>query len=164
MLALLLAACTGAVVDSSGEPPDTADSAAATGPGTLAISVKMEDDLLVDLAADGETAIAMVSGEVYAEADVNPATGPLDGVVALGEFAVDVDLSIEGGPSPVVYTTDPLDPQIVYVLGCLDSDLNGDCGDAGDPVTFPTQNKFQVAAGVESPITMELGLRRPSDQ
>lgn len=139
----------------------TADSAEPTGPGTLAISVQMEDDLLQDLADDGESAVATVGGEVYAEVDVEAASGPIAGAVPLGQFSETVDLSDEGGPSGVLLVTAPLDPQIVYVLGCLDTDANGDCGDEGDPVTFPTQNKFQVFAGLETPVIMQLGLRRP---
>lgn len=159
MLAGNFLACTPDEADTG--TVDSADSAGSTGPGTLAISVKMEDDLLIDLADDGETAVATVSGEVFAEADVEDGSGPIAGAVALGDFSADVDLSDDGGPSAVIYTTVELDPQIVYVLGCLDSDANGDCGDEGDPVTFPSQNKFQVVAGVETPITMQLGLRRP---
>lgn len=159
MLVLLFAACT---TDDDSGTLDTADSAEPTGPGTLAISVQMEDDLLTDLADDGESAIAIVAGEVYAEADVEEGSGPIAGAVPLGEFSETVDLSDDGGPSGVLLVTVPLEPQIVYVLGCLDSDANGDCGDAGDPVTFPSQNKFQVFAGVETPVIMQLGLRRPS--
>ena len=164
MLVSIFVACSDTTMDSGGDTADSGDSAAPTGAGTLAISVKMEDDLLADLAEDGEDAISTVAFDVYLEADVVETSGPIAGAVALGSYSGQVDLSVDGGPTAVLYTTDPLDPQIVYVLGCLDSDHNDDCGDAGDPVTFPTMNKFQVEAGVESPITMQLGLRRPSDQ
>ena len=162
MLVLFFAACTGEDVDSGGETTDTADSAEPTGPGTLAISVKMEDDLLEDLAADGEDAISTLGFDVYNEADVVDTSGPIDGAVVLGTWSGEVDLSVDGGPTGVLYTTDPLEPQIVYVLGCLDSDHNGDCGETGDPVTFPSMNKFEVIAGTENPITMQLGLRNPT--
>jgi hypothetical protein len=158
VIVALLVACTGTELgDSAGETGDSAPS----GPGTIAVTVKMEDDLLVDLAEDGESAIAKVSGEVFAEADVNEALGPNEGAVPLGAFSADVDLSVDGGPSGVIFTSEPMEAQIIYVLGCLDTDANGDCGDEGDPVTFPSQNKFQTEAGVETAIQMMLGLRRP---
>lgn len=154
-----LLACSGGAEDSGDSA--VVDTAPPTGPGTLAISVKMDDDMVADLVADGESANAMVSGSVFAEADVEPSSGPVEGAASLGDFGLMVDLSNEGGPSAVIYTTDPIDPQIVYILGCMDSDSSGECGDEGDPVTLPPTNKAQVVAEAETPFTMVLGIRRP---
>jgi len=152
-------ACTGGSDDTGDSAP--VDTAPPTGPGTLAISVKMDDDMVVDLVEDGESANAMVSGSVFAEADVDPSSGPVDGATSLGDFGLMVDLSNQGGPSAVIYTTEPIEPQIVYILGCMDSDNSGECGDEGDPVTLPPTNKAQVVAEAETPFTMVLGIRRP---
>ena len=165
MITLLLFACTtetdssdtGAAADTAA---DTADSAP-TGPGTLAISVQMDDDMVADLAEDGESAHAMVSGSIYIETDVEAFSGPIEGAVSLGDFTVDVDLTPDGGPSAVIYTSEPIDPQIVYVLGCMDTDVDLECGSVGDPVTNPVSNKVIVVAEAETPFTMVLGLRRP---
>ncbi len=162
LVLLALLACTGEEADSA-DSADTAvaDTSPPTGPGTLSVSVKMDSDMVDDLVADGESANALVNGSVFAEADVNAASGPVDGAVSLGDFSVTVDLSVEGGPSAVIYTTDPLEPQIVYILGCMDTDNNADCGDKGDPVTIPATNKAQVLPEVDTPFTMVFGLRRP---
>ena len=117
--------------------------------------------MVEDLVADGESANALVNGSVYMEADVVDSSGPVEGAVSLGDFSVMVDLTDGGGPSAVIFTTELLEPQIVYVLGCMDSDADGDCGDKGDPVTMPPTNKAQVAAEAETAFTMVLGIRRP---
>jgi hypothetical protein len=160
LLVVVGLACTGEEADSA-DSAVVEDSAPPTGPGTLAISVKMSSDMVDDLTEDGESANAMVSGSVFAEADVEDSSGPGEGAVSLGDFSAMVDLTAGGGPSEVIYTTELLEPQIVYVLGCMDSDANGECGDEGDPVTMPPTNKAQIAAEAETPFTMVLGLRRP---
>lgn len=159
LVLLTLLACTGGEEDSGDSA--VVDTAPPTGPGTLAISVKMDDDMVEDLVEDGESASAMVNGSIFAEADVEPSSGPVEGAVSLGDFSAMVDLSVDGGPSDVIFTTTPIEPQIVYILGCMDSDANADCGDEGDPVTLPPTNKAQIAAEAETPFTMVLGIRRP---
>ncbi|GDX83057.1 hypothetical protein LBMAG42_48680 [Deltaproteobacteria bacterium] len=165
LLSLLVFACTTeaetGAADTAADTADSGGDSAATGPGTLAISVQMDDDMVADLAEDGESAHAMVSGSIYIETDVEAFSGPIEGAVSLGDFTVDVDLTPDGGPSAVIYTSEPIDPQIVYVLGCMDTDVDLECGSVGDPVTNPVSNKVIVVAEAETPFTMVLGLRRP---
>ena len=76
------------------------------------------------------------------------------------DLEVSLDLTDDGGPSGVLFTSEALDSQVVWILGCLDADANG-CDDPGDPVTLPSENKFQVVAGEVSAITVNMGILRP---
>jgi hypothetical protein len=156
---LLLLACTGGDKDSA--PADTSDSATTSGgPGTLALTFRMDDDYIPTMEKAGEEPVGTFEGSIYAEADANE-LGPVDGAVALVDFSVELNLLPDGGPTDVLYTTDPLDPQIVWVLGCLNSDANEKCGDPGDPITRPTENKFQVVADTETTVEVYMGMLRP---
>jgi hypothetical protein len=150
-------ACTGTPAD------DTAGDTAPvvlTGPGTLAFSFRMDDDYIATMEEDGETPLGTFGGSIYAEDD-GTSIGPNDGAVPLLDFSVPgVDLTVDGGPSAVLSVTEPLEPQIVWVLGCLDVAEDG-CGDPGDPITVPNENKVQVAAGTETPFEVYLGMLRP---
>jgi hypothetical protein len=160
MLALLLLACAS---DGSGDTsegkvgPDTGEA-----PGTLALSFRVDDDYLAAIAENGQTALGTFGGEVYAEDDAS-SVGPNEGAVALHSFSVEgVDLTGEGGPTGVLHVTDAFAPQIVWVLGCLDIDVPADgCGDVGDPITVPNENKVQVVGGAEAPFTVYMGMLRP---
>lgn len=162
MLVALLAwglGCAPADDADSGAADDTgpSDTAAATGPGTLSLSFRLDDDYL---AAMDEPAVGTFRGSIYADEDAT-ATGPVDGAEALQDVEVaGVDLSAGGGPTGVLHVTAPLDPQIVWVLGCLDTQ-GDDCGDSGDPITVPNENKFQVVAGAETPTEVFFGMLLP---
>ena len=151
MLLSLLCACGGPEDSGSDEP---------TGPGTLALSFQMDDDLIVDMEDDGEEPVGTFGGSIFAE-DQASNIGPIDGAVSLADFEVDLDLTPDGGPTEVLYTSEPLDPQIVWILGCLDSDANDDCGDVGDPITEPPANKVEILPEVETAFTVYMGLLRP---
>jgi hypothetical protein len=69
-----------------------------------------------------------------------------------------LDLSDGGGPSDVAWTSEALDPQTLWILGCLDSDDN-EC-DCGDPITVPNDNKVIVSSGTNS-ITVRMELLNP---
>jgi hypothetical protein len=153
-----LLACSGADDKDSGGGDSAADTTP-SGPGTLALTFRMNADYIPAMEENGEEPIGTFGGSIYKEADATE-TGPVDGAVPIGDISVDIDLTDGGGPTDVLYRTDPLDPQIVWILGCLDSDANG-CGDVGDPITVPATNKFQVEPGVESTIEIYMGMLRP---
>lgn len=143
---LFLAACTGA------------DSADDSGPvaGTLALAFQMEEDLVASMDVPP---LGTFYGSIYAEDDAT-AIGPNDGAASMEDFSVDVDLSDGGGPTGALYTTGPLASEVVWVLGCLDVDANG-CGDEGDPITVPNDNKVAAPAAAETPVTVAMNMLRP---
>lgn len=159
MFLLLALACAPVDDTDSTAPTDTAADTADTGsggPGTLGLSFRMDDDYLAEM---DEPAVGTFRGSIYAEADATQ-IGPNEGAVSLLDFTVDgVDLTDGGGPTDVLYTTAPLDPQIVWVLGCLDADAN-DC-DEGDPITVPNENKLAVVADAATDVEIYLGMLRP---
>lgn len=153
----LFLACTG------GDPADTAPvdtDTTPTGPGTLALTFRMDDDYIPVMAESGETPVGTFDGSIFAEADANE-LGPVEGAVALIDFTVELDLLPDGGPTAALYTTTELDPQVVWILGCLNSDASAECGDEGDPITRPTENKFQVVAEAETTVEVFMGMLRP---
>lgn len=150
----LLIACTGA---SGTDSDDSAADSADTSPGTLALSFQMEEDLIVSMDAPP---VGTFYGSIYAEEDAT-AAGPVENAVPLEDLSADLDLTDHGGPTGVLYTTQPLDAGVVWVLGCLDVDGDG-CGDEGDPITVPNDNKVVVATGAETPFTVYMSMLRPS--
>lgn len=161
MLVTLLSgalACAPAATDAdSGATADTADTAAATGPGTLALSFRLDEDYV---AAMAEPAVGTFRGSIFAEDDAS-STGPVDGAEALQDLEVaDVDLTAGGGPTGVLVVTSPLEPQVVWILGCLDTE-GDDCGDPGDPITVPNENKVAVVAATETSVEVFFGMLMP---
>lgn len=143
----LLAAC-------SSEADDTG--AAAPGPGTLTLSFQMDDDYIPSMS---ESPVGTFRGSIYAEADAS-AIGPNEGAVALQDLEVaDVDLTDGGGPTAAMVTTEALDAQIVWILGCLDTDGN-DC-DTNDPITVPNDDKVEIVADADTPFTVYFGMLNP---
>ncbi len=153
-LALLLA-CTGAPTSDSADSQTHDDTGGS--PGSLALSFRMEADLIASM---DQPPIGTFSGSIYAEDDAS-AVGPNDGAVPLEDISAQMDLSDGGGPTDVLYTTQPLDASVVWVLGCLDVDADG-CGDEGDPITVPNENKVAVPRGAETPVTVYMSMLRPS--
>lgn len=149
-LVLLLTACTGA--DSAQDSGPVAD----TSPGTLALAFQVEEDLIVSM---DTPPVGTFYGSIYAEDD-GTAIGPNDGATSMEDFSVEMDLSDGGGPTSALYTTGPLASEVVWVLGCLDVDANG-CGDEGDPITVPNDDKVAVPAGAETPVTVAMNMLRP---
>jgi hypothetical protein len=155
MIALLLfIACTGANTDST-DGTKTTDSEN-TGPGTLAISFQMEEDLIPSM---DSPPVGTFYGSIYAEADATP-LGQNDGAISLEDFSATMDLSDHGGPTEVLFTTQPLEVGVVWLLGCLDLNAD-DCGDPGDPITIPSENKALVVAGTETAVTIQMNMLRP---
>lgn len=158
LLLSLLLACNPSSDKDTGGPDDTGDTAP-TGPGTLALSFEMDDDYIKSMKANGETPVGEFQGSIYAEEDAT-SLGPNEGAVSLQDISVAIDLSDGGGPTEVAFVTDELEPGIVWILGCLDAGGDG-CGDQGDPITIPNENKVEVLAGTETPFTVYMGMLRP---
>ena len=156
---LLLLACAGspgspgAGGSDTSAPLDSGD----TSPGALALSFQMEADLIASMDVPP---VGSFYGSIYAENDAS-AGGPDDGAVSLEDLSADLDLSDNGGPTDVLYTSQPLDSAVVWVLGCLDVDGDG-CGDEGDPITVPNDDKVAVPGGSETPFTVYMSMLRPS--
>ncbi len=149
---LLLVACTG----STGETGDTSVEGDTTSTlATLQLRFQMDDDLIEGM---DEPPIGLFHGSIYREDDAT-AIGMNDGAESLVDFASSsLDLSNGGGPSEAAWTSDPLDPQTLWILGCLDSDAN-DC-ECGDPITVPNDNKFAVVPG-DNALTIRMELLHP---
>jgi hypothetical protein len=165
---LLFLACTSskdadtAADDTPADDTGGDDTDVAAGPGTLAMSFRMDGDYIAAMAENGQTPTGTFGGSIYADADAT-GVGPNDGAVPLAEFSVEgVDLTADGGPTAVLYTSDPLPAQIVWVLGCLDVDVPEDgCGDQGDPITIPGQDKVQIVGDASTPFEVYMGMLRP---
>lgn len=151
-LALLaLAAC-------ATDPGDSADSAEAEPTtATLELSFVMDPDLIPEMA---EAPAGTFQGSIYAEDDAT-GFGPDEGAVSLLDFESSaLDLSADGGPSAVAFSGGELDPQIIWILGCLDSDAD-DC-ECGDPITHPNDNKVEIVVG-PNPLSVKMELLHPCD-
>ncbi|MSP55731.1 MAG: hypothetical protein EXR69_09040 [Myxococcales bacterium] len=154
---LALAACTdGGTGDSAAADESDDSDSVIGGTGSLALSFEMEADLIPSME---NAPVGTFEGSIYAEAD-GTAIGPNEDAVSLEDFSAEVDLSNDGGPSGVACTTGTLDAGVVWVLGCLDVDGNG-CGDEGDPITIPNENKVVIAVDVETPFTVVMSMLRP---
>lgn len=167
MMTLLLAfACSGDSKESveSSTTLDSADTAVDDGcsrvegaTGTLALTFAMEADYIPTM---DEPPVGTFRGSVFACTDAT-AVGPVDGAVALLDINVEaVDLQPDGGPTEVLFHSDALPSERVWVLGCLDTDAN-DC-DKHDPVTKPSSNRVVVAPDVETPFNVFFGILNPS--
>lgn len=148
MWPLVLFACAGPADDSTAPVPAT---------GALALTFRMDADYIASMS---EPPVGTFRGSIYAEADAS-AIGPNEGASSLIDFTAEgVDLSSGGGPTTTPFETAALDPQVVWVLGCLDT--TGDDCEAGDPITVPNENKVEVLAGDATPFEVYLGMLHPS--
>ncbi|MSQ01816.1 MAG: hypothetical protein EXR71_07980 [Myxococcales bacterium] len=156
MLLLAVLACLPIHVDTAdvAETGDAGDSGD-TAPATLELRFVMDADLIAEMA---ELPIGTFLGSIYAEADAT-GFGPNEGAVPLLDFESDpIDLSAGGGPSDVAFAGGELEPQVIWILGCLDADDN-DC-EKDDPITHPNDNKFAIVAG-SNPIDVTMELLNP---
>jgi hypothetical protein len=100
----------------------------------------MDSDLSASMS---ELPQGVFRGSIYREDDAD-ALGPHDGATSLVDIETErIDLAY--GAVPTAWTSEPIEPQTLWVLGCLDSDDN-DC-ECGDPITLPNDNKFAVVPG-----------------
>jgi hypothetical protein len=148
----LLVGCTGSASDSQAD----SEAAPAPGPGTLVLSFQMEADLIPSMEVPP---VGIFEGSIFVEDDCT-AMGPNDGAVAIEDVSTALDLSVDGGPSEPLYTTQAMDAQVVWVVGCLDVDANG-CGDPDDPITIPNDNKVAVLADAATPFIVQMNMLRP---
>lgn len=163
---LLLLACSGGDSKESGDSTvqDSQDTGTDDGcstvegkTGTVALSFQMEWDYIGSM---DEPPVGDFKGSVFACKDAS-AVGPVDGATSLLDITVALDLSTSNGDATgVLYTSDPLPAQSVWILGCLDSDAN-DC-DKHDLITRPSENKVVVAPDAETPFTIFFGMLNPS--
>lgn len=154
LLGLALAACSGDD-PTDGPAGHSGSTTTPTGPVTVGLSIDLDPDLI---AAMAEPAAGVFRGSVFAE-DQATSFGPIEGAVSLQDFTTEpLDFGTAGGTLETTTELGPLDPQILWVLGCFDGDDN-DC-DAGDPITVPNENKFQVDAATTT-LTLTLGLLSP---
>jgi hypothetical protein len=153
MVGLALAACAG---DGGDAPPAGAHSGSGPGgPVSFALAIDLDGDLVPTMS---EPAVGVFRGSVFAE-DQATSFGPVDGAVSLQDFTTEpLDFGAAGGRLDTATTLGALDPQVVWILGCLDSDDN-DC-DAADPITVPNENKLQVDAATTT-LTLTLSLLSP---
>lgn len=101
-----------------------------------------------------------VYGALWLTEEVN-VTGPIDGAVSQGSVEVTgVDLT-SASESSATWTSEKLAPRQYTFLGFFDVDGNGSetrDPDAGDPVTLPVTNKFDIVDGEETPLTVKFDL------
>ena len=141
--------------DSAADTADSADTASDE-PGVLGLMFSLDVDLIPDME---EPPIGNFRGSIYAE-DQASALGPIDGAVALADIEIALDFFTTSDTTGVLWTSDPWPAQKLWVLGCLDSDGN-DC-DKKDPITVPNTNKFLLAPGGETDVTVSMELLNPS--
>ncbi|MCP4804656.1 MAG: hypothetical protein GY913_34085 [Proteobacteria bacterium] len=156
---ILLLACTSADLADSGLAVDTSPPE----PGRLALRFQIDTDYRdkMDEPADG-----VFYGSFWDGEDVDN-LGPFEGTEDLGSIEVEVALQdVEGGgPTEVLFTSEDLpgDSEVV-VLGFLDSDFasgDTDSPERGEPVTFPSDNRFDVVPGETTEAVVYFGLLSP---
>lgn len=101
-----------------------------------------------------------VYGALWISEDVS-VTGPSDTAVSQGSIEVTgVDLT-SADESTATWTSEKLAPGMYTFLGFFDVDGNGSetrDPEAGDPVTLPVTNKFEIVDGKETPLTVKFDL------
>lgn len=116
-------------------------------PGTIELSFSVARGVRRNPNLEDEF-LGSVYGSIFRRADVT-VTGPMDGAESFGDVEVaGVDLR-EDEVSAQVWLSEPLPPDDYVFLGFYDIDGNGAESkdpDAGDPVTIPTANEFDIRA------------------
>lgn len=167
MLLLFLAlGCSGKDTGETGDTGETAETGD-TGPvgeGTLALTFSMDPDY-IDAMPEGEEPVGPFWGEFWRSDEVT-SVGPDADAESLGDITVEtVDLRPSGDPTTVLFTSDTLPAIEVCILGFLDSDGNADPDspdpDDKDPVTLPSDNRFDVVADSETTVSVYFGLLNP---
>lgn len=146
MTLLFLLACAGDTTTVDSNPPTD---------GTLVVRFQIDTDWQAEM---DEDPVGPFWGSVYDAYDVDN-TGPYDGVEPLMSIFVEsMDLTEGGGPSELLWTSEPIENERIAILGFLDSDGNADPDDpdpdSKDPVTLPNDNKFFIEYGAETEITV----------
>jgi hypothetical protein len=92
-----------------------------------------------------------IRGALFKQEDVT-AAGPIEGAQEIASVDVpSVDLT-SADVSAESWQSEGIEPGAYVFLGFFDLDANGQAGepDAGDPVTLPSANKFDIVAGEET--------------
>lgn len=155
LLLLVALACSGKDQHSDSPEPVPTE-------GTLAFTFRIDTDWMD---AMEEPPVGSFWGDIFLSSQVTGA-GPDEGAEVLGSIYVElVDLTPDGGPSEVLFTSEALPVGEVTVLGFLDSDANSTEDDRGpddkDPVTLPNDNEFDVVGGEETVAEIFFGLLNP---
>jgi len=142
--------------------PELVDTGEESPAGQIAVRFSIDPDL-VDVM--DESARGVFYGQVF-DAEQVTALGPDDGAEVLDSIEHQIDLGSGSVATEIMYTSVPLTVPEVAVLGFLDSDTNApstDMGpDGGDPVTLPSENRFDVQFGSTTAVTVEFGMLYPS--
>lgn len=143
------------------EPTPTATPVPLDEPGRLALTFRMEPDYIPVM---DEPPVGYFYGDIFPAGQIT-STGPKPGATVLESVEVYVDLTTEGGPTAVLYTTQGLTVEDVGILGFLDSDAN-DADDFNpdkkDPVTLPWDNSdFVVVPNQTTTIEVFFGMLNP---
>jgi len=151
----LLAGCSGNKATGDTGQDTSTGTTPATGPATLNLSFDLDDGLIPQMS---EPAAGTFKGSIYAEADAS-ALGPNDGATSLVDFESDpLDFGTAGGTLAAGPAVGPIDSQIVWIVGCLDT--TGDDCECGDPITVPNENKMQITPGTGE-YTVKMSLLNP---
>lgn len=139
---IFLSACAGG----SKSPGDTdADTDVALGANTVTMTFSVSAGVRGSPSLT-DPLVGTVWGSIYLQGDVS-VTGPRDGAVDYADIEVhDVDLSTDD-VSAQTWTSPELGPELYTFLGMFDVDGTGSDAEAGDPVTLPTTNQFEIVDG-----------------
>ncbi|MDP2306621.1 MAG: hypothetical protein Q8P18_11420 [Pseudomonadota bacterium] len=152
---LFLAACAGAP-----DGLDTAPPVEVPTEGTASFRFAIDEDYA---AAMSEPPTGIFYGGIFHEADVT-AVGVEDEGLSIEDFAVDLALTLDGAFTEPAHTSGPLPIGKLYVLGYLDSDVNGPGTgpDQGDAVTKPgTDHRIEILGGQDILADVVLDLLMP---
>ncbi len=134
---------------------DTGDTGPSPTEGTFVARFQIDTDWQAEMEEDP---VGPFYGSVFDAYDVDN-SGPYEGVEAIGSVDIEfLDLTEGGGPSEILWSSEPTDLERICILGFLDSDGNADSEDpdpdSKDPVTLPNDNKFYTVFGEETEITV----------
>lgn len=152
-----------ACADKSTDTSAAQDSAVVETPstGTLALRFSIDEDYAAMM---DEPPAGIFYGSFWHEDDVD-SLGPIEGSEAIFVMEVTIDLPMDGSQSEVLWTQEDLPAEKIAILGFLDSDANNDPDntnpDAKDPVTIPSENKFNVVGGETTEVNVFMSMLYP---
>ena len=154
----LVLACSDKTTDTA---EDTATEAEVYTSGGLALRFMIDEDYAAIME---EPPNGIFYGSFWHEEDVD-SLGPIDGAQSILTMQVSMNLPTDGSSTEVLWTQENMEIETVYFLGFLDSDGNADPAnvnpDSKDPVTFPSDNDFDVIGGQVTEVTVSLGMLYP---
>ncbi len=165
LLSSLLIGCTPAPAGDDDDSAVANDDDSAPTEGTLAVSFAIDEDWYDRVVNNGDPVVGPFWATIF-DADDVTGVGPEDGAREYGDVYVEeVDLSVRGEATGVLFITKPLPATWVTILGFMDVDGNSveddRDPDEGDPVTLPNRNEFEVLAGEEAPAEVFFNFLNP---